>query len=314
MRALVVGAGGFVGLHLLSHLQECGHEVVAATQEGVCPGFGGECLKLDITDSFGCAAVLQKARADFVYHLAGISFVPQAEADFEQTLKVNVAGTSHLIRQAHLLGSNIGFLFTSSAEVYGQITPSDLPITENTPPRPANNYSLSKRMAELVVERYIRVDGTRCVVVRPFNHIGPGQDPRFVVSNFALQLARIARGEASPVLQVGNLEARRDFSDVRDIVRAYAEFAVRGSGVYNLGSGVARSIQSILDELIDISGLAVEVRKDPARMRGPEVLELRCSYAKAESEIGWTPRIPFRSSLESVYRYWYDQLNLPKAV
>lgn len=314
MRALVVGAGGFVGYHLISHLQECGHEVIATTQEGTCAGFAGECLKLDITDGNRCADALQRVNADFVFHLAGVSFVPQAEADFDQTLLVNVAGTSHLIRQCHLLGAKLGFLFASSAEVYGHIRPDELPITESTQLRPANNYSLSKRMGELVIERYTRDDRIRAVIARPFNHIGPGQDPRFVVSNFALQLARIARGESAPILKVGNLEARRDFSDVRDIVRAYVEFAKRGAGVFNLGSGIARSIQSILDELIDISGLDVKVQKDPARMRGPEVPELRCSYAKAEKEIGWKPTIPFRASLESVYRYWYDQLTLPKAV
>jgi GDP-4-dehydro-6-deoxy-D-mannose reductase len=130
-----------------------------------------------------------------------------------------------------------------------------------------------------------------------------------VASNFARQLAAIALRRSAPVLEVGNLEARRDFSDVRDIVRAYRRIAETGVGVYNLGSGVPRSIQSVLDTLIAVSGLQVEIRQDPARMRGPEVMELYASTDKAWRECGWKPLIPFERSLEDVYRYWYDTLS-----
>lgn len=161
-------------------------------------------------------------------------------------------------------------------------------------------------MAELLAERYVRQGALKCTIVRPFNHIGPGQDPRFVASSFAQQLARIALGKAPAVMRVGNLEARRDFSDVRDIVRAYRLLAQGPDGVFNLGSGVPRPIQSLLDTLIRVSGVSVKVEQDPARMRGPEVPELFTSFAKAESAVGWKPSISFERSLEDIYRHWHD--------
>lgn len=305
MRALVIGAGGFVGGYLVRHLLQEGDEVVGTTVSANEVVEGVRVVRVDITDRPSVERVIGEVTPDVIYHLAGISFVPEAERDFQKALTVNVGGTANIVSSARGTAS---FLFVSSAEVYGHISPSDLPITESIPLRPANNYSLSKRMAELVVERYQRQGPLRCSIARPFNHIGPGQDSRFVASNFALQLARVARGATSPVLSVGNLEARRDFSDVRDIVRAYRMIATRHEGIFNLGSGVARSIQELLDTLIEISGVTVEVTQDPARMRGPEVPELFGSNERATAMCGWTPEIPFRRSLEDLYRYWYDRV------
>jgi GDP-4-dehydro-6-deoxy-D-mannose reductase len=252
--------------------------------------------------------LLQRVEPDVVYHLAGIAFVPEAESNFDKTLQVNVGGTAHIARYCSLLESKPALLFISSAEVYGHVQPHELPTREENPLRPANNYSLSKRMAELVVERYGRQGGFRYAIARPFNHIGPRQDPRFVTSNFALQLARVARGLTPPVLEVGNLEARRDFSDVRDIVRGYRRIATGHEGVFNLGSGRSVSIQEILDTLIEISGCKVKIRQDPERMRGPEVAELYGSIDRVRDVCGWTPEIPLRTSLEDIYRYWLDTL------
>ncbi len=310
MRALVIGAAGFVGRYLTRYLLDEGDEVFGTSIDGTVPGLGPRhSLLLDITAPDNCADVIQKVRPEVVYHLAGIAFVPEAETDFARTLNVNVAGTANVVRQCHLLNEGLSLLFVSSAEVYGQVPAHALPIREETELRPANNYSLSKRMAELVVERYGRTGSLRPTIARPFNHIGPGQDDRFVASNFARQLASIALRRSPPMLEVGNLEARRDFSDVRDIVRAYRRIAQTGVGVYNLGSGVPRSIKSLLDTLIAVSGLQVEIRQDPSRMRGPEVLELYTSTDKAWRECGWKPSIAFERSLEDVYRYWYDTLS-----
>jgi GDP-4-dehydro-6-deoxy-D-mannose reductase len=310
MRVLVVGAAGFVGQYLIRYLHEHGDEVFGTSLDGRVEGLPpGRGVKLEITDPHECGDVIQRVKPEVVYHLAGIAFVPEAEADLSRTLQVNVAGTANVVRHCHLLNQGVAVLFVSSAEVYGQVPPHALPIGEETELRPANNYSLSKRMAELVVERYGRMGALRCTIARPFNHIGPGQDNRFVASNFAYQLASIALKRSPPILEVGNLEARRDFSDVRDIVKAYRRIAESGVGIYNLGSGVPRSIQSVLDTLIQVSGLQVEVRQDPARMRGPEVLELYSSNQKAWRECGWKPSISFEQSLEDVYRYWYDKLS-----
>lgn len=312
MRALVIGGGGFVGKYLVRHLLESGDEVVATTNEGNSVE-GCETLALDITDPGPTGEIIQRVRPEVIYHLAAIAFVPQAESNFEQTLMVNVGGTATVARQCQLLGNNAALLLVSSAEVYGLVRPNELPIHEESPLRPMNNYSLSKRMAELVVERYDRQGGVRCSIVRPFNHIGPGQDSRFVASNFALQLARVAHGLTSPVLEVGNLEARRDFSDVRDIVRAYRRIATTQSGVFNLGAGESHSIQELLDTLIEVAGVTVEIRKDPTRMRGPEVPDLYTSYEKASRLCGWKPTISFRQSLKDVYDHWFEAIARDKA-
>ena len=279
MRSLVIGAGGFVGGHLVNHLLSQGDEVVASSMVATPLVPGVESIPLDITDSVAVADVLRRLQPS--------------------------VGTANIARHCQLLETKPILVFVSSAEVYGQVRPQELPVTEENALRPANNYSLSKRMAELVVERYGR-QGLRHSIVRPFNHIGPGQDSRFVASNFALQLARVARGLTPSVLEVGNLEARRDFSDVRDIVRAYRRVALGDQGVYNLGSGRSYSIQELLDTLIEISGIKVEIRQDPQRMRGPEVPELYGSIERASRVCGWKPEIPLRRSLEDTYRYWYD--------
>jgi GDP-4-dehydro-6-deoxy-D-mannose reductase len=308
MRALVIGGGGFVGNYLVRHLLEEGDTVIATTNTGRESLDGCEAYDLDITDAQATAELIQKVCPEVVYHLAAIAFVPQAESDFPLALSVNVAGTSNVARACSMLGTCPGFLFVSSAEVYGQVQASELPIREDNVLRPANNYSLSKRMAELVVDRYDRQGHIRSCVVRPFNHIGPGQDSRFVASNFALQLARVAHGLTSPILEVGSLEARRDFSDVRDIVRAYRALAIKERGTFNLGSGKAVAIKDLLDALIEISGVKVEIRQDPARMRGPEVLELYGTNEKATAACGWRPSISFRESLKDVYQFWFDRI------
>lgn len=306
MRSLVLGAGGFVGAHLVSHLRAEGDDVFSGVQvPGKHPVIGQEVV-VDITDSDSVARAIDVTKPDVVYHLAGISFVPEAEEDFERTLRVNVAGTGHVAHQCAASDVVRALVFVSSAEVYGAVDPSELPIRETTEARPTNNYSLSKRMAELIVERYGRGARMRCAIARPFNHIGPGQDKRFVTASFALQLARIAHGIAPAVMKVGNLEARRDFSDVRDIVRGYRLLGLSAEGTFNLGSGRARAVQEALDTLISISGLQVAVEKDAARLRGPEVRELYGSYNAIHEACGWEPRVPFERSLEDVYQYWYD--------
>ena len=308
MRALVTGAGGFVGRHLVTHLTAQGDEVFGGVQ---LAGTFSDPLRevvVDITDSDSVAHAVRQAQPEVVYHLAGISFVPEAEEDFERTLAVNVSGTAHVAHQCAIADRNISLVYVSSAEVYGAVKAADLPIRETTDTHPANNYSLSKRMAELIVERYGRMSSLRCSIARPFNHIGPGQDKRFVSASFALQLARIAHGQAPAIMQVGNLEARRDFSDVRDIVRGYRLLSATNGGTFNLGSGRARAVQEVLDTLLSISGLNVSIEPDPSRLRGPETPELYGSYDAIHQTCGWQPEISFERSLEDVYRYWYDEV------
>lgn len=299
MKSLVTGAYGFVGNYLCKHLLSCGDVVIGTHMEATAPHPNIDGVQLDITNYNQCLKVLGDIQPEVIYHLAGLAFVPDAEENFEKALKINVLGTQNLVRAAHILGLRVKFLFVSSAEVYGKIQPSELPIHENTPVRPFNNYSLSKLMAEEVVKRYERLGTISSVILRPFNHIGPGQSPQFVVSSFAEQIAKI--NEPGTAVKVGNLDAKRDFSDVQDIVRAYRMAARTGSGIYNLGAGRSVAIKDILASLIKISGKNISIETDPQRMRPSEVPELYCDFSKAKTDFGWEPTIPLEVSLRSVY-------------
>jgi GDP-4-dehydro-6-deoxy-D-mannose reductase len=281
------------------HLRECGDEVLV-TYGGAGAHYSGA-EQLDVRDGAKTSEIVRRFLPEVVYHLAGVAFVPQAEENFQETLLANVLGTSNLCRQCHLLDRPVKFIFVSSAEVYGAVDPSQVPISETLSPQPQNNYSLSKFMAEQVVLRYQRQGRLKAVIARPFNHIGPGQDSRFVAASFADQLARIAVGRAEPVIKVGNLEARRDFSDVRDIVIAYRLMAERGEGVYNLGSGTPLAVRALLDQLVTASGLTVRVEVEESRYRKTEVLELYADISKAVRELGWQPKIAIQETLKEIY-------------
>ncbi len=311
MKALVTGATGFVGRHLVRHLLECGDEVLG-TYLGEAPqDFPCQLLPLDITDSFRCQVLISEYKPDTIYHLAAIAFVPEAEKDFRRTMDINVTGAHNIYRACDVLQQRLSVVFISSGEVYGKVTPDQIPITELTPINPNNNYSLSKAMGELVALRYSTSGLIRPIVMRAFNHIGPGQHRSFVVSSFAEQLAQIKLGKLPPVVRVGNLEARKDFTDVRDVVRAYRLAAEKGAGIYNVGSNKAVAVQELLNTLIDISGVKVTVEIDPLRFRPVEIKEIRCSYEKASQELGWAPQISIRKSLEEAFNLWLAEHSTP---
>ena len=304
MKALITGADGFAGNYLSEWLLECGDSVVASGP--ALKGLNDKCETrvLDVRSEEDCFKLLNQSKPEVVYHLAAITFVPDAEKDFSKALQVNVAGTQSLFSAASRLDQPPRIVLISSSEVYGKVKPAALPLTEEQVLEPANNYSLTKAMSELVPSRF--VGKVEAVIARPFNHTGPKQRDDFVVPAFAHQLACIAAGKHDPFISVGNLEAKRDFSNVKDIVRAYRLLAENGSGVYNLCSGESRSIESILSSLINLSGLEVEVRQDPERMRPSEVPEIRGSYKKAQADIKWKPEIDFETTLSDVYQYWLD--------
>lgn len=312
MKTLVTGAGGFVGQYLVQHLSDMGDEVLATDHK--VPDSAANIARvrwatLDVTDATACADLISQYEPEVIYHLAGMAFVPEAENNFDRALIVNVGGTNNIIRAVHLLHLGSTVVLISSAEVYGRITHADLPITEETRLNPANNYSLSKVMCEQVAGRYGQFGFVRPVVMRPFNHVGPGQDNRFVVSSFAYQLAQIKAGKAAPVIRVGNLEAQRDFSDVLDIVKAYRLAAGQGQGTYNLCSGKPTSIQWLLDTLISISGVEVEVQQDSSRMRPSEVPALYGSYEKARKDLGWQPQVSLEGTLERTFDDWFKKIS-----
>jgi len=301
MRALVTGASGFVGGYLLAALRTRGAELLACGG----PGDKGEFFPLDLGNLDSVRAAVDFARPDVIFHLAAQTFVPESLASPAQTYDVNVLGTATLtqaVRDYAATGARAPrILFTSSAEVYGRREAAEFPLREHLDLRPANPYAASKAAAEAVLLAEARCFRMDVVVARAFNHIGPGQNDRFVVASMAAQLAAAAL-HRTPLL-VGNLEASRDFLDVRDVVDAYVMLAERGERgeVYNVCSGNAVKIRDVLGELIRIAHVPVEVREDPARMRPLDTPLYVGSNEKLRALTGWEPDISLRHSLRDIY-------------
>jgi GDP-4-dehydro-6-deoxy-D-mannose reductase len=289
MRALVTGAGGFVGPYLVDALRRQANAEVFEVELGGVPEL---------------RAALDAFRPGVVFHLAAQTFVPDALRAPIETYEVNVMGTARLAEAVRTCAGEPRprVVFASSAEVYGARDASEYPLRETLDLRPRNPYGASKAAAEAILMGEARSFETDVVIARGFNHIGPGQKEHFVVASLAAQLARIAAGGA-PQLFVGNLDTARDFLDVRDVVAAYVELARHGERgeVYNVCSGSAVTIRDVLRELIAIARVAVEVREDPARMRSGDIPLSVGNAEKLRARTGWAPQIPLPRSLRDVY-------------
>lgn len=311
MRALITGASGFVGRYLVDALRADDTEVFAAGG----PHDDDAYFAIDLLDVDTLHAAFDVAQPDVVFHLAAQAFVPRSVEAPQETYQINVIGTANVLAALRAFRDRskreVRLLFVSSAEVYGIQPPDAMPLRESCAPNPTNPYAASKAAAEALVLGEVHSFGVDAVITRAFNHIGPGQSDRFVVPSFAAQLAAISRG-ADPVMLVGNLEPRRDFLDVRDVVEAYIGLARTGTRgeIYNVCSGSAISVREILGELIRIAHVPVEVRTDPARMRPADVPVLYGSNEKLRSSTGWSPRIPLRKTLQDVY-HGFDNPRVP---
>lgn len=298
MRALVTGASGFVGRHLVDTLRREGVEAFG------CGGPLDGDLGIDLCDAETIGRALDASRPDVVFHLAAQTFVPDALASPLETYETNAIGSARLAQavRAYDAGPRPRVVFASSAEVYGVREAREYPLRETIEPRPQNPYGASKAAAESILLGESRAFGLDVVIARAFNTIGPGQSERFVIASFAGQLARIAAG-GNPKLFVGNLNAARDFLDVRDVTAAYIALARDGERgeIYNVCSGAAISIRDALGELIRTAGVAVEVREDPQRVRAAENPLSVGDPAKMRARTGWAPQIPLRTSLRDVY-------------
>lgn len=304
MRVLVTGAGGFVGCHLLRALLAEGHELFAAPAMGAAPPPGLEAarwLPLELESPDSVRALVREAAPERVFHLAARSSVGESFADPVGTWETNAMGT---VRLLDALPEGTRVLVVGSAEVYGIVPGEAQPIREDRPLRPASPYAASKAAAEMAAVEAALSGRVHAVATRSFSHTGPGQTPRFALASFARQLAAIRAGEAEPVLRVGNLEARRDYLDVRDVVRAYLLLVERGAagGVYNVGSGGAHSLRELLDELVRIAGVEVRVETDPELVR-PVDLPLLCGDASALRALGWEPEYDLRRTLADLLEW-----------
>jgi GDP-4-dehydro-6-deoxy-D-mannose reductase len=307
VRALVTGATGFVGRHLLEELQAAGAHVFACSGPTDAPSAS---IPVDLEDAASIRAAVETAQPTVVFHLAGQAFVPDSFAAPLRTYRTNALGTAMLAQAVREYAGGghpmPRIVFASSAEVYGVRGGAELPLHEGLDLRPTSPYAASKAAAESILLAETRSLGLDAVVARAFNHIGPGQSERFVVPSFAAQLASVARG-GDPVMLVGNLDASRDFLDVRDVVRAYLALARDGERgeVYNVCSGTAVKIRDVLRELITIARVPVEVRDDPDRMRPSDVPLLVGSPQKLRARTGWVPQVPLAASLRDIYRAAY---------
>lgn len=319
MRLLVTGAGGFVGGHLVDflHAEHPGVEVhgVVLPHGSVSwrAAAGARVVEADLNDAASAAAVVEETRPDRIIHLAGQSSVHQSWLDPGGTLRTNVLGLVHLLDAARRAGLQPAVLVVGSAEEYGPVPPEAMPIREDAPLRPASPYAVSKVAQGALALLYGPAGGMRVVLTRTFHHTGPGRGEAFAESSFARQIAEIEAGTRAPVLKVGNLDAVRDFSDVRDVVRAYWLLLERGEGgvAYNVCSGRGRRVRDLLDTLLAASAARVEVRVDPERLRPSDVPAQVGDPSRLRAATGWEPRIPLERTLADLLDDWRARAAAP---
>jgi GDP-4-dehydro-6-deoxy-D-mannose reductase len=300
---LVTGAAGFAGSHLVDLLAGDGLELVGWYRPGghVPVGSAATWQPVDLLDREAVSRALIAVRPAAVYHCAGAAHVGRSWQSIAPTFAVNVRGTHHLVEGLREHRIDARLLITGSAMVYA---PSDGPIDEEAPIRPSSPYALSKLAQEMTGRR--NPGGPDASIARAFNHFGPRQDPFFVASGFARRIADIERGRWAPEIAVGNLDARRDLTDVRDTVRAYRAILERGVAgrAYNVCSGSALAIRELLDALLARARVPIEVKVDPARYRPNDLPLLLGNPTRIRSELGWKPEIPLERTIEDLLEYW----------
>lgn len=289
MRALITGGHGFVGRHLQAHLESLGDTVAILD------------LPLDITDYQAVRAAVADAQPEAIYHLAALSHVGTSWTNPSAVVDVNVAGTTNVLAAAREVVPEATVLFVSSAEVYGPRTPDEMPLREATEPRPTSPYAASKLAGEVFALQAVRGFGQRVIIARPFNHVGPGQSVSFFIPGITSRMVAATRN-ATTDIAVGNLTSRRDFTDVRDVVRAYrllVEHGVAGE-IYVIASGRDVMMQDVADELRQLVNPQLVFVQDPALLRPVDVPLLRGDASKLEAATGWRPEISWSETLADI--------------
>jgi GDP-4-dehydro-6-deoxy-D-mannose reductase len=299
VRVLITGAAGFVGRHLADQLTAAGHDVHGTGRSPEAP-VDFDYTTLDLLDADAVTACIRDTSPDWIAHLAADASVAQSWQDPGGTLRNNIESTANVLEAA----GDAAVLVAGSGEVYGP--PNALPVDETHELRPQNPYAVSKAATDLLGGFYADAHGRRVIRTRAFNHFGPGQSDQYVVAAFARQIAEAERAGAGAVtVRTGNLDARRDFTDVRDVVRAYLLLLDDAeAGTYNVSSGISRSAADILAALAQESQLDVQHETDPARLRNHEVMDIRGSHDKLTNATGWKPEIAFEQTIRDTLDWW----------
>jgi GDP-4-dehydro-6-deoxy-D-mannose reductase len=312
VRALITGVGGFVGRHLLGHLHEAGDQVFGIARSGNVDDLAdlATLYQLDLRDAHQLDSVIREVRPDAVYHLAAQSSPRASLDDPWTTLSINLQGQMNLLEAARKLSHPPRVLVVGSSDEYGAIRADEVPTSEDVPLRPTTPYAISKVGQDMMGYQYFAQFHVPVVRVRPFNHTGPGHDARFVIPSIARQLAQIELGEREPVLRVGNREVARDFTDARDMVRAYRLALLMGTPgeVYNIGRGQAIQIGEVVDCLVEECRVPVQVTTDPALLRSVDLLRQQADTTRFVSLTSWQPLIPLRRTLRETLDYWRAQV------
>ncbi|NOK05459.1 MULTISPECIES: GDP-mannose 4,6-dehydratase [Myxococcus] len=299
MRILVTGADGFVGRHLCALLRAAGDDVVEAHGPRG-EGINSNALHFDVANEASVKAAVAETKPEGIIHLAGFSSVAKSHHNPSRVFAVNTMGVVHLLTAVRESVPKARVVLVGSGEVYGPV-PEGTRATEDTPAVPLSPYAASKSAAELAAVQFHRSYGLEVVMARPFNHLGAGQDPTFVVPSFAAQIRAIGLGTVDPVLRTGNLDAVRDFSHVRDVVEAYRLLLDKGEPgqAYNIGSGEGRTIRSLLEEMLSLAGINARIELDPARLRPSDIPSLVGAPDKLKA-LGWAPKLTVADALRDV--------------
>ena len=313
MKALVIGGGGFVGPYLVRHLtDDLGYEVtVTKTVKETLTMDNATVRNLDILDMEQIRTLLEEEKADYLFHLAAQSSVAYSWKNPTLTVDVNIKGCINLLEAIRLVDKKPRVLLIGSGEEYGHIKKDECPIIEDNVVRPGNIYAATKSCQNMLGRIYSDAYNLDIMMVRAFNHIGPNQTPMFVVADFCKQVADIEKGKQEPVINVGNLSAKRDFTDVRDVVKAYAKLVAGGKRgeTYNVGTGHAVAIQDILNKIISMSDKDIEVKVDPGKLRPVDVPIIEPDISKIKREVGWEPLIPLEQTLRETLEHWRREQN-----
>jgi len=313
MKILITGISGFVGSHLAEYfLAETKHEVFGTIkwrsdrQNIIHIQDKIKLYECDIKDAFAMKTVIAEVKPSQIFHLAAQSYVPFSWRAPEETLTTNIIGEVNLFEAVKQAGIDPLIHIAGSSEEYGMVLPEEVPIKETNPLRPLSPYGVSKVAQDLLGYQYFKSYGLKIIRTRAFNHTGPRRGAVFATSNFARQIIEIEKKKRESVIYVGNLDATRDFLDVRDVARAYALALEKGvpGEVYNIASGKGIKIKDMLDRLVALSNVDLEIKQDPTRLRPSDVELLIGSSEKFRKRTGWEPRIPFDQTLRDLLDYW----------